>query len=114
MQPELVDMKVTFDPMGSEQKDIFAHQIARNLWCCYRRNHIISQRGIVLLAEICREIITDNITFDDESAKSFLDGFLIDMSGAELSMMQKEPEWIEKTIPFLTGKKWMKLIVELE
>jgi hypothetical protein len=106
------EVKMDWNPMLTDKKDIFAHKIARAFWVRYRSGHIISQDGLPYLEERCREIIRDKVTFDNESAKKYLVSFDREMSMIEHSMYNPNTEWIDKTIPFLTGESEIKLVIK--
>jgi len=107
-------IKLSFDPMQSEIKDIFQHPQARALWCLYKNSHIISQRGTALLHEVCRELIVEGDTMSPSSAEDFLKRFMSDMRHTESSMLSdSETIWIKEAIPFMTGESTIKLEVRI-
>lgn len=103
------EVQCRFDPMESEYADIFKHELAKNFYTQYRRWHIISQNGLPFLVEVARELIKNNTKFDEKSAETFLQNFHLRMNNIEWSTGDGK-DWIEKTVPYMTGKSSIKLV----
>lgn len=100
---------IKFDYKASVLADIFQNQQACAIWCLYRDRHIISQNGLAYLNDVCREVTKKKLKFNIESAREFLKVIISHIQHIEYCAQHDETEWIEKTIPYLTGEKSIKL-----
>lgn len=105
MIDEVKVFKVKFDPAKSELKDIFAHDIARAVWCFYRDNHMISQNGLIWLNGLCRLLIKYNHKYRVKTARKILTVLISNMNSIEHCMSHEEPEWVEKVLPYMRREK---------
>lgn len=102
-------IKIIFNPKESELSDVFENEIACALWCMYRDSHIISGDGLNFLNQTCRELIKTKNVFTRESAQAYLHRFINKLNLIESARLGNDVEWINKTIPFLTCEKKIKL-----
>lgn len=104
-------IKVKFDPLASELRDIFADEQACALWCLYRDSHIISGDALDYLNSKCRDLIWNKKIFNHDSAREFLNDFMERIRNISYTRFTDlDNQWIESAIPFLVGDKKLKLV----